>query len=154
MQFWVIRCSDHSYCVQNGSPIQTTMTSIRNNYLHKHLLQTPFYRDLQCAYYLPQHSVSSFQRNQCNHQRRLAANKRPRRAGLIFVLNNRRSKPRKWLKTGIELINGKPHLSTVFKNRSTDRSLFPVPSQGRAATLKIAREPGTSSLWVYHVEED
>ncbi|OJJ88126.1 uncharacterized protein ASPGLDRAFT_72219 [Aspergillus glaucus CBS 516.65] len=62
--------------------------------------------------------------------------------------------PRKWLKTGIELINGKPHLSTVFKNRSTDRSLFPVPSQGRAATLEIAREPGTSSLWVYHVEGD
>ncbi|ODM15839.1 hypothetical protein SI65_08679 [Aspergillus cristatus] len=96
------------------------------NYLHKHLLQTPFYRNLQCVYYLPQHSVDSFQRigvtfngdwQQTNDQ-----------GGLIFILNNRRGMPRKWLKTGIELINGKPHLSTAFKDRSTDRSLFPVPS--------------------------
>lgn len=72
--------------------------------------------------------------------------------GLIFVLNSRDDKQRKWMKTGIELVNGKPHLSTVSKDRSADWSLFPVPSKGPAATLEIAREPGTSSLWVYHVE--
>lgn len=69
------------------SPFQTLRWSSHRvsawgNYLHKYLLQTPFYRNFQCVYYLQQHSVDSFQRNRCNLQWRLTANKRPRRADL------------------------------------------------------------------------
>lgn len=72
--------------------------------------------------------------------------------GLIFVLNSRDGGPRKWIKTGIEFYNGKPHLSTVAKDRWADWSLLPVPSKGLGATLEVVREPETNSLWVYLIE--
>ncbi|KAB8074546.1 hypothetical protein BDV29DRAFT_173493 [Aspergillus leporis] len=70
--------------------------------------------------------------------------------GLILVLNGAGG-VRRWVKTGIELTHGKPHLSTVTKDRSADWSLQPVPSGGGAATLEIVREPD-NSLWIYLVE--
>ncbi|KAL4806434.1 hypothetical protein BDV18DRAFT_127172 [Aspergillus unguis] len=70
--------------------------------------------------------------------------------GLILVLNGANGM-RKWVKTGIELTHGKPHLSTVSKDRWADWSLRPVPSGGTGATLELVREPD-DSLWVYLVE--
>ncbi|KAE8147206.1 hypothetical protein BDV25DRAFT_160825 [Aspergillus avenaceus] len=70
--------------------------------------------------------------------------------GLILVLNGAGG-VRKWVKTGIELTNNKPHLSTVTKDRFADWSLQPVPSGGGAATLEIVKEPD-NSLWIYLVE--
>ncbi|KAK9595958.1 hypothetical protein V6Z92_002450 [Aspergillus fumigatus] len=58
---------------------------------------------------------------------------------------------RKWVKTGIELTHGKPHLSTVTKDRWSDWSLLAIPSGGAAATIEIVRE-ADESLWVYLVE--
>ncbi|KAI9926667.1 hypothetical protein ASPWEDRAFT_46318 [Aspergillus wentii DTO 134E9] len=70
--------------------------------------------------------------------------------GLIIVLNCTDGS-RKWVKTGIELTHGRPHLSTVTKDRWADWSLLPVPSGGPAATLEINKEPD-NSLWIYLVE--
>ncbi|PYI00807.1 hypothetical protein BO78DRAFT_401787 [Aspergillus sclerotiicarbonarius CBS 121057] len=70
--------------------------------------------------------------------------------GLILVLN-RADGTRKWVKTGIELTRGRPHLSTVTKDKWADWSLQPVPSGGGAATLELVKE-ADNSLWIYLVE--
>lgn len=70
--------------------------------------------------------------------------------GLILVLNGADGN-RKWVKTGIELTHGKPHLSVVTKDHWADWSLLPVPSGGAGATLEVVRE-SDDSLWVYLVE--
>ncbi|BDD55732.1 hypothetical protein MPDQ_004200 [Monascus purpureus] len=71
-------------------------------------------------------------------------------AGLVLVLNGRDG-DRKWVKSGIEFAHGRPHLSTVAKDRWADWSLLPVPSDGHAATIEIVREPD-NSLWVYQIQ--
>ena len=70
--------------------------------------------------------------------------------GLILVLNKSNGE-RKWVKTGIELAHGKPHLSTVTKDRYADWSLLSVPSGGPAATIEMVRE-ADNSLWIYLVQ--
>lgn len=70
--------------------------------------------------------------------------------GLIIVLNNVDG-TQKWVKAGIEMTHGKPHLSVVSKDRWSDWSLLPVPSGGAAATLEFVRE-ADDSLWIYLVE--
>jgi hypothetical protein len=70
--------------------------------------------------------------------------------GLIIVLRNNDGN-HKWVKAGIELTHGKPHLSAVAKDRWADWSLLPVPSGGGAATLEMVRE-ADDSLWIYLVE--
>lgn len=70
--------------------------------------------------------------------------------GLILVLNGADG-ARKWVKTGIEMTHGKPHLSTVAKDRWADWSLLPVPSGGPAASIEMVREED-NSLWIYLVE--
>ncbi|KKK18581.1 hypothetical protein AOCH_006989 [Aspergillus ochraceoroseus] len=70
--------------------------------------------------------------------------------GLILVINHADG-TRKWVKTGIEFTHGRPHLSTVAKDRWADWSLFPVPSGGGAATIEINKEQD-NSLWIYLVE--
>lgn len=70
--------------------------------------------------------------------------------GLILVLNSA-GEGRKWIKTGIELTHGKPHVSTVTKDRWADWSLLPIPSGGAAATIEVVREEG-NTLWIYLVE--
>ncbi|KAJ5179908.1 hypothetical protein N7492_003118 [Penicillium capsulatum] len=74
--------------------------------------------------------------------------------GLLLVLNTPDSKhhgTRQWVKAGIELTHGKPHLSVVTRDRWADWSLRPIPSGGNAATLEFARE-ADDSLWIYLVE--
>lgn len=71
--------------------------------------------------------------------------------GLVLVLNGADG-TRKWVKTGIELTHGKPHLSTVTKDRYADWSLLPVPpSRGHGATVEMVREQD-NSLWIYLIE--
>lgn len=70
--------------------------------------------------------------------------------GLILVLHNKDGS-QKWVKAGIELTHGRPHLSVVAKDRWADWSLLPVPSGGGAATLELVRE-ADESLWIYLVE--
>lgn len=67
--------------------------------------------------------------------------------GLILVLNCADG-TRKWVKSGIEMTHGKPHLSAVTKDRWADWSLLPVPSRGPAAVIEMVREKD-NSLWVY-----
>ncbi|CRG90574.1 Siderophore iron transporter mirC [Talaromyces islandicus] len=77
--------------------------------------------------------------------------------GLILVINPNDNNNKddvgnqKWIKTGIELTAGKPHLSVVAKDRWADWSLAPIPSGGNAATIELAREHD-GSLWVYLIE--
>lgn len=70
--------------------------------------------------------------------------------GLVIVLHNKDGS-HKWVKAGIELAHGKPHLSAVAKDNWADWSLLPVPSGGGAATLEMVRE-ADDSLWIYLVE--
>lgn len=70
--------------------------------------------------------------------------------GLIIVMHTANG-DKKWVKAGIELTRGKPHLSIVAKDRFADWSLLPVPSGGPAATLELVRE-ADDSLWIYLVE--
>lgn len=70
--------------------------------------------------------------------------------GLILVLHNKDGS-QKWVKAGIELTHGRPHLSVVAKDRWADWGLLPVPSGGGAATLELVRE-ADESLWIYLVE--
>lgn len=70
--------------------------------------------------------------------------------GLILVLK-KQDGTQKWVKTGIELTHGRPHLSVVAKDHWADWSLCPVPSGGGAATLEMVRE-SDGSLWIYLVE--
>jgi regulation of enolase protein 1 (concanavalin A-like superfamily) len=70
--------------------------------------------------------------------------------GLVLILHNKDGS-RKWVKAGIELTHGKPHLSSVAKDNWSDWSLLPVPSGGGAATLEMVRE-ADDSLWIYLVE--
>ncbi|KAJ5873433.1 uncharacterized protein N7473_013306 [Penicillium subrubescens] len=70
--------------------------------------------------------------------------------GLIIVLRNADGS-HKWVKAGIELTHGKPHLGVVAKDRWADWSLLPVPSGGGAATIEMVKE-ADGSLWIYLVE--
>lgn len=70
--------------------------------------------------------------------------------GLILVLDSV-DEGRKWIKTGIELAHGKPHVSTVTKDRWADWSLLPIPSGGAAVTIEMVKGEG-NKLWIYLVE--
>ncbi|KAF7712283.1 Uncharacterized protein PECH_001685 [Penicillium ucsense] len=70
--------------------------------------------------------------------------------GLILVLR-KSDGTQKWVKAGIEITHGRPHLGVVAKDRWADWSLLPVPSGGGAATIEMVREDD-GSLWIYLVE--
>lgn len=61
---------------------------------------------------------------------------------------------KKWIKTGIEVYNGAPHVSTVACDRWADWSLWPLESD--TVTIEMEREvkagKPTSTLWVYIVD--
>ncbi|MCJ1466994.1 hypothetical protein MMC07_005616 [Pseudocyphellaria aurata] len=61
---------------------------------------------------------------------------------------------KKWVKTGIEVYNGSPHVSTVACDRWADWSLWPLESG--TVTIEMEREvkagKPTSTLWVYIVD--
>ncbi|CVK86308.1 uncharacterized protein FMAN_06378 [Fusarium mangiferae] len=56
----------------------------------------------------------------------------------------------KWIKSGIELYAGKPHLSTVACDRFADMSLYPVTAtEGQRITLQVVKEGG--NIWVHQL---
>jgi regulation of enolase protein 1 (concanavalin A-like superfamily) len=72
--------------------------------------------------------------------------------GLIIVLNYANGS-RKWVKTGIELTHGKPHLSTVTKDRWADWSLYPVTLEGDGTTtIEIIRDQ-ENTMWIYLLKD-
>lgn len=80
-------------------------------------------------------------------------------AGLLFRLTHP-SQPRKWVKTGIELYEGLPRLSTVSCDNWADWSVGPVPGAddiavGKKSVSVQVRSEGDEngrSWWVYHVD--
>lgn len=80
-------------------------------------------------------------------------------AGLLFRLTHP-AHPRKWVKTGIELYEGLPRLSTVSCDNWADWSVGPVGAAediatgGRSVTVQVRSEGDENgrSWWVYHVD--
>ena len=71
--------------------------------------------------------------------------------GLCLVINPN-DKHRQWVKTGIEYLEGRPHVSTVATDRWSDWSLRPMSGKNdEGATIEIVNEDD-GSLWVYLVE--
>ena len=55
-----------------------------------------------------------------------------------------------WVKSGIEILNGQPHVGTVATKVWSDWSLRPVPDAADPrATIKIEYSEEDGSLWVY-----
>ncbi|KAF8891113.1 hypothetical protein CPB84DRAFT_1784436 [Gymnopilus junonius] len=66
---------------------------------------------------------------------------------------------KKWVKTGIEFVNGKPFVSTVGTSRWSDWSLVQLPeSAGGKVTIQVERETKgderVESLWIYIINEE
>ncbi|PPQ88130.1 hypothetical protein CVT25_004887 [Psilocybe cyanescens] len=66
---------------------------------------------------------------------------------------------KKWVKTGIEYVWGKPFVGTVATSRWSDWSLVPLPeSAGGKVTIQVERETKgddrVESLWVYIINEE
>lgn len=90
--------------------------------------------------------------------------KRYDQAGLLFTLTDPSSNPpqRKWIKTGIELYQGTPRLSTVSCDSWADWSVGPAPHAEKVAvgevsiTILVRKEGDENggSWWVYCVEGD
>ncbi|TDZ47166.1 Uncharacterized protein CTRI78_v008695 [Colletotrichum trifolii] len=67
----------------------------------------------------------------------------------------------KWVKTGVELYDGRPHLSTVTCDRYADWALYPLPTADAAdvdesVTVEVFRDGGPrgKNAWVHHLELD
>lgn len=72
-----------------------------------------------------------------------------------FRSNNSADRRQMWLKTGIEFLSGKPHISTVVTNGWSDWSLRPLPMpSAQSATITVESNPHDGSLWVYVREPD
>ena len=72
--------------------------------------------------------------------------------GGLCIIIKKPDGSRKWVKTGIEFVEGAPHISTVAADRWSDWSLRPMPSEGGSgATIEMVRE-NDGSLWIYLVE--
>ncbi|KAI9701193.1 MAG: hypothetical protein M1836_001862 [Candelina mexicana] len=89
--------------------------------------------------------------------------------GLIFVLPGRTSETSKWIKAGIECVEGKPTISVVACDRWADWSLIPLiaadtpletvgassssASPRTRLSIPLRRETG-NSLWVYVADKE
>lgn len=63
----------------------------------------------------------------------------------------------KWVKTGVELYDGRPHLSTVACDRYADMSLYPLAaSEAKSVTIEIFRQGGVGGkkVWVHRLVLD
>ncbi|GBF60275.1 hypothetical protein TMEN_2692 [Trichophyton mentagrophytes] len=96
--------------------------------------------------------------------------------GLILALDRRggghdADKDRKWIKAGIEFVEGVPRCSTVARDRWADWSLSPLPPAGQTTagdgascaddkgdgvgvTIEMERRARDQTLWVYAVGKD
>lgn len=60
----------------------------------------------------------------------------------------------RWVKTGIEFLDGVPNVSTVAKDKWADWSLRPVLSQSTDSTTVEVESASDGSLWVWLVAAD
>ncbi|KAF8811024.1 hypothetical protein BYT27DRAFT_6470907 [Phlegmacium glaucopus] len=77
--------------------------------------------------------------------------------GLVLFIPDEDTK--KWLKTGIEFVWGKPYVGTVATSRWSDWSLVPLEKEkGGKVTIQVEREvkdgERVESLWVYIIDEE
>ena len=73
--------------------------------------------------------------------------------GLILVLPSKDSNsPHRWIKTGIEFVNGKANISTVASDRWSDWSLCPLSNEGGTSVTVEMEKGEDGSLWVYLIE--
>jgi len=66
---------------------------------------------------------------------------------------------KKWVKTGIEYVWGKPYVGTVVTSRWSDWSLVPLPESAKGeVTIVVERETKdgerVESLWIYILNEE
>ena len=66
---------------------------------------------------------------------------------------------KKWVKTGIEYVWGKPFIGTVATSRWSDWSLVPLPESANGrVTIQVERETKgderVESLWIYIINEE
>lgn len=73
--------------------------------------------------------------------------------GLVLLISPDSDRVTQWVKTGIEFLNGQPHVSTVATNVWSDWSLRPLPETDlRSATIELeSNEDG--SLWAYLLDD-
>jgi regulation of enolase protein 1 (concanavalin A-like superfamily) len=75
--------------------------------------------------------------------------------GLVLFIPDEDQK--KWVKTGVEFVDGKPVVSTVAASRWADWSLVPLGNVGEKTTIQVERETKNGerveSLWIYLVDE-
>lgn len=75
----------------------------------------------------------------------------PRRSSETGPPNSR------WIKTGVELYDSRPHLSTVTCDRYADMSLYPVATEGlKSVTIEVFRDGGAggTKAWVHRLVLD
>ncbi|CAE6508967.1 unnamed protein product [Rhizoctonia solani] len=75
--------------------------------------------------------------------------------GLVFYINSKgldEEKYESWVKTGIEMFDGKPNVGTVATPLGGYSDWSLVPTGGKNATLEVVPEQGGPSLYVYLVE--
>ena len=73
--------------------------------------------------------------------------------GLCLVMNFRDG-TRKWIKTGIEFLEGTPMISVVTKDRWADWSLRPLLEPGAKSARVQIENTRDGNLWVYVVGTD
>ncbi|CAE7111425.1 unnamed protein product [Rhizoctonia solani] len=75
--------------------------------------------------------------------------------GLVFYINSQGSDKESydsWVKTGIEIFDGKPNVGTVSAPAGEYADWSLVPTGGKNATIEVAREQDGPSLYVYLVQ--
>ncbi|KAG8710349.1 hypothetical protein FRC11_004596 [Ceratobasidium sp. 423] len=75
--------------------------------------------------------------------------------GLVFYINSKGlggEKYESWVKTGIEMFDGKPNVGTVATPLGGYSDWSLVPTGGKNVTLEVVPEQGGPSLYVYLVE--
>lgn len=77
--------------------------------------------------------------------------------GLVLFIPDEDVK--KWVKTGIEFVDGKPVISTVGTSRWSDWSLVPLPANSSGKiTVQVERETKNDerveSLWIYIIDHE
>lgn len=74
--------------------------------------------------------------------------------GGIMVVVKSKSGENRWVKSGVELLDGVPRVGTVARDAWADWSLYPVVSKdGKSATVLFENKVG-DSLWIYLIGDD
>jgi regulation of enolase protein 1 (concanavalin A-like superfamily) len=73
--------------------------------------------------------------------------------GLVLLVHDGSDAP-KWVKTGVELFNGQPQVSTVSTYKWSDWSLRPMASHTSSSASIEIKSNEDGSLWVYVLDGD